>query len=60
MLRNMRNRVGCTNSSGRNVSSFTKMRDLVTHFRTALPEVVTLGRHLKQHGYYAAISYVDA
>ncbi|MCX6924320.1 MAG: sulfatase [Verrucomicrobia bacterium] len=30
----------------------TKVWDLVTHFRTALPEVVTLGQHFKQHGYF--------
>jgi arylsulfatase A-like enzyme len=30
----------------------TKVWDLVTHFRKALPEVVTLGQHFKQHGYF--------
>ena len=30
----------------------TRVWDLVTHFRTALPEVVTLGQHFKQHGYF--------
>jgi arylsulfatase A-like enzyme len=30
----------------------TKVWDLVTHFRVALPEVVTLGQHFKQHGYF--------
>jgi arylsulfatase A-like enzyme len=30
----------------------TKVWDLQTHFRTALPEVVTLGQHFKQHGYF--------
>lgn len=30
----------------------TKVWDLVTHFRTALPDVVTLGQHFKQHGYF--------
>jgi arylsulfatase A-like enzyme len=30
----------------------TKVWDLVTHFRTAIPEVVTLGQHFKQHGYF--------
>ena len=30
----------------------TKVWDLVTHFRTALPEVVTLGQHFKLHGYF--------
>lgn len=30
----------------------TKVWDLNTHFRTALPEVVTLGQHFKQHGYF--------
>jgi arylsulfatase A-like enzyme len=30
----------------------TKVWDLRTHFRTALPEVVTLGQHFKKHGYF--------
>ncbi|MDP3070278.1 MAG: sulfatase [Opitutaceae bacterium] len=30
----------------------TKVWDLVTHFRTALPNVVTLGQHFKNHGYF--------
>jgi len=30
----------------------TKVWDLVTHFRDALPEVVTLGQHFKQNGYF--------
>jgi len=30
----------------------TKVWDLETHFRTALPDVVTLGQHFKQHGYF--------
>ncbi|HSW01415.1 MAG TPA: sulfatase [Sedimentisphaerales bacterium] len=30
----------------------TKVWDLVTHFRTALPDVVTVGQHFKQHGYF--------
>src|SRR5688572_16365340 len=30
----------------------TKVYDLVTHFRTALPDVVTLPQHFKNHGYY--------
>jgi arylsulfatase A-like enzyme len=30
----------------------TKVWDLVTHFRTALPDVVTLGQHFKNHGYF--------
>src|SRR5436190_1616293 len=31
----------------------TKVYDLVTHFRKALPDVVTLPQHFKNHGYYA-------
>jgi arylsulfatase A-like enzyme len=30
----------------------TKVYDLVTHFRKALPDVVTLPQHFKNHGYY--------
>ncbi|KAB2648654.1 MAG: sulfatase [Verrucomicrobiota bacterium] len=30
----------------------TKVWDLVTHFRKALPDVVTLGQQFKNHGYY--------
>lgn len=30
----------------------TKVWDLFTHFRVALPEVVTLGQHFKNHGYF--------
>jgi len=30
----------------------TKVWDLVTHFRTALPNVVTLGQHFKNHSYF--------
>ena len=30
----------------------SKVWDLNTHFRTALPEVVTLGQHFKQNGYF--------
>lgn len=30
----------------------TKVWDLVTHFRAALPGVVTLPQHFKQHGYF--------
>ena len=30
----------------------TKVYDLETHFRKALPEVVTLGQHFKQNGYF--------
>jgi arylsulfatase A-like enzyme len=31
----------------------TKVWDLETHFRTALPDVVTLPQHFKNHGYHA-------
>jgi arylsulfatase A-like enzyme len=30
----------------------TKVWDLVTHFRVAEPDVVTLGQHFKNHGYF--------
>jgi arylsulfatase A-like enzyme len=30
----------------------TKVWDLETHFRKALPDVVTLAQHFKQHGYF--------
>lgn len=30
----------------------TRVWDLFTHFRAALPEVVTLGQHFKNHGYF--------
>ena len=30
----------------------TKVWDLIEHFRKALPEVVTLGQHFKNHGYF--------
>jgi len=30
----------------------TKVWDLQTHFRKALPDVITLGQHFKQHGYF--------
>jgi len=30
----------------------TKVWDLVTHFRDALPDVVTLGQHFKNNGYF--------
>jgi iduronate 2-sulfatase len=32
----------------------TKVWDLETHFRTALPDAVTLPQHFKNHGYHAA------
>ncbi|HLF92699.1 MAG TPA: sulfatase [Planctomycetota bacterium] len=31
----------------------TKVWDLVTHFRAALPDIVTLPQHFKNHGYHA-------
>ncbi len=31
----------------------TKVYDLVTHFRKALPDIVTLPQHFKENGYYA-------
>lgn len=31
----------------------TKVYDLVTHFRKNVPDVVTLGQHFKQSGYYS-------
>jgi arylsulfatase A-like enzyme len=30
----------------------TRVWDLNTHFRAALPDVVTLGQHFRQHGYF--------
>lgn len=30
----------------------TKVWDLETHFRAAMPEVVTLGQHFQRHGYF--------
>ncbi|MEY3895508.1 MAG: hypothetical protein RLZZ214_1027 [Verrucomicrobiota bacterium] len=30
----------------------TRVWDLVTHFRTTTPDVVTLGQHFKAHGYF--------
>ena len=30
----------------------TRVWDLNTHFRTALPDVVTLGQHFKNHGWF--------
>ncbi len=30
----------------------TKVWDLETHFRTAMPNVVTVGQHFKNHGYF--------
>jgi iduronate 2-sulfatase len=32
----------------------TRVYDLVTHFRKALPDVVTLSQHFKNNGYFAA------
>lgn len=32
----------------------TKVWDLVTHFRSALPDGVTVSQHFKSHGYHAA------
>lgn len=32
----------------------TRVYDLVTHFRTANPDLVTLPQHFKNHGYYCA------
>jgi arylsulfatase A-like enzyme len=31
----------------------TKVYDLVTHFRKALPDAVTISQHFKNHGYFA-------
>ena len=30
----------------------TKVYDLVTHFRSHVPDTVTIGQHFRQHGYY--------
>ncbi len=31
----------------------TRVYDLVTHFRSNVPDVITLGQHFKQNGYYS-------